>query len=98
MVAGESDWPLLVRVVDVTGTGPDGLVHVDVLGVLFPCDLNFEGERAGVVLAPVPAVGAPPVGDVVYAGTSRIAWSPSGDGWQPSGPGEFSSSHQDSAL
>jgi hypothetical protein len=77
VVAGEPDWPLLARVIDVTGAGPDRLVvHADVLGVLFPCDLNFEGVDAGVVLAPVPAVGAPKVDEVVFAGTSRAAWSP----------------------
>ncbi len=32
LVAGEPGWPLLVRVVDVTGAGSDRLVHADVLG------------------------------------------------------------------
>jgi hypothetical protein len=75
LVGGEPDWPLLVRVVDVTGAGRDRLVHVDVLDVLFPCDLNFEGDEPGVVLAPVPTAGVPPLGAVVFAGTSRAAWS-----------------------
>jgi hypothetical protein len=56
--------------------GSDRLAHAELLGVLFPCDLNFEGEEASVVLAPLPAAGAPGVGEVVFAGTSRTAWSP----------------------
>ena len=75
LVGGEPDWPLLVRVVDVVGIPAGRLVHLDVLGVLFPCDRDFESDEPGVVLARVPTAGAPAVGSVIFAGTSRAAWS-----------------------
>jgi hypothetical protein len=36
VVGGEPDWPVLVRVADVTLTGSGRRMHVDVLGVLSP--------------------------------------------------------------
>ena len=76
LVAGQPDRPMLVRVVDVAGTVSDRRVHLNVVGVLIPCDLNFESEEAGVVLAPVPVAGPPAPGAIVIAGSSRAAWSP----------------------
>ncbi|SFK74060.1 hypothetical protein [Geodermatophilus ruber] len=43
--------------------------HIDVVA-----DLNFEGDEAGVILARVPAAGAPAVGTILTAGTAA-AWS-----------------------
>ncbi|MGY2004245.1 hypothetical protein [Blastococcus sp. SYSU DS1024] len=71
VVVGDAEEPMLGRVADVTG--PDRRVHVDVLGRVFPADLNFVDDDDRV-LARVPVIGAPAMGAVILVGT-RVAWS-----------------------